>query len=177
MQSHPSPSHPPRLQPNESGSGFGRSHSLRLPPKPVNIPIPPSLAESPYLTSPHSIFRRALSNPPAPSQEDEDWLQDTVPLSWEARNAQGALGAAKSLLSGMSVVVRRDEEDCTPRGRGTDRSKEERKLSDSLSSPPLVRTPKAAVPVRTSSWNQRTTNVPTPQNHHHPLTSTGLSRS
>jgi hypothetical protein len=143
---YPSPtSQMPPARPVSSGSGLGRSHSLRLTSKPVDIPVPPSLAESPYLTSPHSIFRRALSNPPVPSPEDEAWLGDTVPQSWEG---QATLRAAKSLLSGMAVV-RRDEEDCAPRGRSTDRGKEERKLSDSMSSPPLVRIrfPKTAVPV------------------------------
>jgi len=160
--SHPSP--PPR--PASLKSGLGRSHSLRLPSKPVDIPVPPSLAQSPYLTSPHSIFRRALSNPPVPSQEDEDWLRDTVPLSWKDRDVQATLGAAKSLFSGMVVVVRRQEEqDSALRGRSAERVKEERKMSDSMSSPPLVRTrlPKAAIPARTSNWIQRTTVVAPPR--------------
>ena len=99
---------------------MGRSHSLRLPNKPVDIPVPPSLAESPYLTSPNSIFRRALSNPPVPSQEDEEWLRDTVPLSWERQDVQATLGAARSMLTGMVVVVRRDGTDSPPRD-GEDR--------------------------------------------------------
>jgi len=163
-QPHPSPiSQTPRSRPVSLGSGVGQGNSLRLPKKPVDIPVPPSLTESPYLTSPHSIFRRAVSNPPVvPSQEDEEWLRDTVPLSWGGRDVQATLGEAKSLLSGMVVVLRR--EDSTARGRSMDRSKEERKLADSMSSPPLVRTrvPQAAVSTRTSNWIQRTTNVTPP---------------
>lgn len=133
----------------------GRSHSLRLPSKPVDIPVPPSLAQSPHWTSPHSIFRRALSHPPAPSREDEEWLRDTVPLSWEDREA--TLGPAKPEIV---VVVRRQEgEDVKSRGRSSERGNEGRKLSETMSSPPLVRMrlPRADVPTRTSNWIQRTT--------------------
>ncbi|KAF8874623.1 hypothetical protein CPB84DRAFT_570596 [Gymnopilus junonius] len=55
-----------------------RRNSLRLPPQPPAIPIPPSLKQSPYLTAP--IFNREVS-PILPSEEDEKWLQDTIPIA------------------------------------------------------------------------------------------------
>lgn len=58
-----------------------RRKSLRLSNQPINIPIPPSLLESPYLNSPESIFQRAVTSLRHPSKEDEQWLQDTIPLS------------------------------------------------------------------------------------------------
>ena len=63
-----------------------RRRSLRLPSQPINIPVPPSLLQSPYLNSPASIFQRAVSSPQHPSKEDEQWLQDTVPLSPSVRH-------------------------------------------------------------------------------------------
>jgi len=63
-----------------------RRRSLRLPSRPVDIPIPPSLLQSPYLNSPESIFQRNLPSPRQPSEEDEQWLQDTIPLSPNVRN-------------------------------------------------------------------------------------------
>lgn len=62
-----------------------RKKSLRLSNQSINIPIPPSLLESPYLKSPESIFQRAATSPRHPSKEDEQWLQDTVPLPANAR--------------------------------------------------------------------------------------------
>ncbi|KAF5386759.1 hypothetical protein D9615_001818 [Tricholomella constricta] len=67
---------------------FSRRKSLQLPPQPLDIPIPPSLLQSPYLNSPESIFQRTLSAPHKPSEEDEQWLQDTVPLSLDSRDEQ-----------------------------------------------------------------------------------------
>ncbi|KAI0062195.1 hypothetical protein BV25DRAFT_1825621 [Artomyces pyxidatus] len=54
--------------------------SLLHPRKP-DIPVPPSLAHSPLLNSPHSMFRRAYTVVRVPSKRDEDWLRDTVPAS------------------------------------------------------------------------------------------------
>ncbi|KAJ6623419.1 hypothetical protein B0H10DRAFT_2009634 [Mycena sp. CBHHK59/15] len=56
-----------------------RKKSLRIPNQPLKAPIPPSLLQSPHLNSPQSIFRRAVYVPCGPSDEDERWLQDTVP--------------------------------------------------------------------------------------------------
>ena len=47
---------------------------------PADVPIPPSLLHSPYLHSPQSIFRRSAASFRYPSQEDDEWLRDTVPL-------------------------------------------------------------------------------------------------
>ena len=54
-----------------------RQKSLKLLTVTPNSPIPPSLWDSPYLTS--SIFSQTLSSPSLPSDEDEKWLQDTIP--------------------------------------------------------------------------------------------------
>ncbi|KAF8969798.1 hypothetical protein BDZ97DRAFT_1914929 [Flammula alnicola] len=55
-----------------------RRNSLRLPSQPPPIPVPPSLRQSPYLNAP--IFKREISTPRLPSDADERWLQDTVPV-------------------------------------------------------------------------------------------------
>jgi len=60
-------------------SAAPRRNSLRLPPQPPHIPVPPSLKQSPYLNAP--IFQREISSPRLPSEEDERWLQDTIPVS------------------------------------------------------------------------------------------------
>ncbi|KAH7916021.1 hypothetical protein BJ138DRAFT_1122164 [Hygrophoropsis aurantiaca] len=59
-----------------------RSVSLYLPRRPDAIPIPPSLANSPYLLSPDSIFRKKIRHPKSPMQKDDEWLRDLVPLVW-----------------------------------------------------------------------------------------------
>lgn len=66
---------------NRTPSSVFSSDSMA--PRPLNpssfpeAPIPPSLRDSPYLNSPHSIFRSVYS-PQRPS--DERWLMDTVPM-------------------------------------------------------------------------------------------------
>ncbi|KAG9318412.1 hypothetical protein JVU11DRAFT_503 [Chiua virens] len=45
------------------------------------VPIPPSLVNSPYLSSPHSVFRRKPPMLRWPSQEDDEWLRDMVPIN------------------------------------------------------------------------------------------------
>lgn len=60
-------------------SAVPRRNSLRLHPQPPRIPVPPSLKQSPYLNAP--IFKRDIPSPRLPSEEDERWLQDTVPVS------------------------------------------------------------------------------------------------
>jgi len=62
-------------------SAVPRRNSLRLPPQPPHIPVPPSLKQSPYLNAP--LFKRNIPSPRLPSEEDERWLQDTVPVSSE----------------------------------------------------------------------------------------------
>jgi hypothetical protein len=62
-----------------------RRNSLRLPPHPPHIPVPPSLKQSPYLNAP--IFNCDIPSPRLPSEEDERWLQDTVPVASEGRDS------------------------------------------------------------------------------------------
>jgi len=75
----------------------GRSHSkkrsnnrqsLQLPPQRLDGPIPPSLLQSHYLNSPESIFQRSVSASHIPSEEDEQWLQDTVPLALDPQDKE-----------------------------------------------------------------------------------------
>lgn len=56
-----------------------------------SVPIPPSLVSSPYLNSP--IFRREFSPPPPPSEQDELWLQDTIPLPSTSSSSTGSLAS------------------------------------------------------------------------------------
>ncbi|KAE9406456.1 hypothetical protein BT96DRAFT_253661 [Gymnopus androsaceus JB14] len=68
--------------PSSPNQDLGRATSMRLcNRRDVNIPIPPSLLQSPHLNSPWSPFQRTDSVPSTPSEEDEQWLGDTVPLS------------------------------------------------------------------------------------------------
>ncbi|THU99384.1 hypothetical protein K435DRAFT_853424 [Dendrothele bispora CBS 962.96] len=68
----------------------GRHSSLKLT-KPVHIPIPPSLLQSPHL-NPESIFQKPASVPSTPSEADERWLQDTVPVA-RTKDADGNLSS------------------------------------------------------------------------------------
>ncbi|KAG6813600.1 hypothetical protein H0H92_009217 [Tricholoma furcatifolium] len=80
------------------GAIFDRRKSLQLPHRPMDVPIPPSLLESPYL-GPKSIFQRTPSAPhDRPTEEDERWLQDTVPLSPDAKR-KGHLSTSSSVSS------------------------------------------------------------------------------
>jgi len=103
-----------------------RRHSLCIPAQPPPIPIPPSLRESPYLNA--TLFKYDLSLPRSPSDEDERWLQDTVPLTQGRTVAKGAVD-----LNRRGSIVRRS---CQP-GRDTpttDRSV----ISPPPQSPPIV---------------------------------------
>jgi len=57
-----------------------RRGSLQLPPR-LDIPIPPTLLQSPYVNSLEALSQRSLSVGARPSAEDERWLQDTVPIT------------------------------------------------------------------------------------------------
>jgi hypothetical protein len=81
--------------------GIGNTRRSTSFPKPRAIPIPPSLIQSPYLNSPQSIFRRSSSAPRLPSEEDDEWLRDTVPLRGRVDRA----GSGYPLLPRMAVVV------------------------------------------------------------------------
>ncbi|PPQ89117.1 hypothetical protein CVT25_006489 [Psilocybe cyanescens] len=71
-----------------------RRNSLRLPHQPPSTPIPPSLRQSPYLNAP--IFKREISSPMFPTEEDEKWLQDTVPIASTSSDPARSPGSAKS---------------------------------------------------------------------------------
>ncbi|KAF5330707.1 hypothetical protein D9619_005968 [Psilocybe cf. subviscida] len=70
---------------------MNRRNSLRLPPQPPPAPVPPSLIKSPYLNAP--VFSSNLTSPRLPSEQDERWLQDTVPIS-TSKSTEAASGAA-----------------------------------------------------------------------------------
>lgn len=57
-----------------------RSSFLTCRRRPDAAPIPPTLVNSPYLSSPNSVFRRKTSVPKWPSQEEDEWLRDMVPV-------------------------------------------------------------------------------------------------
>lgn len=88
-----------------------RRHSLRIPAQPPPTPIPPSLRESPYLNA--TLFNHDLSLPRLPSDEDERWLQDTVPLAQE-----GTTNAKASGVDRKGSIVRRSWP-VDPRSRNT----------------------------------------------------------
>ncbi|KAF8559507.1 hypothetical protein OG21DRAFT_1492832 [Imleria badia] len=57
-----------------------RSSILTCHRRPDATPIPPTLVNSPYLSSPNSVFRRKIPLPRWPSQQDDVWLGDMVPM-------------------------------------------------------------------------------------------------
>ncbi|KAG2146926.1 uncharacterized protein EDB93DRAFT_457114 [Suillus bovinus] len=61
----------------------GRSVSLHLPKQSNPTPVPPSLTNSPHLSSPYSMFRQKPPLLKTPSQEDDEWLRDMVPMNSE----------------------------------------------------------------------------------------------
>lgn len=96
MQSTPKTPSPQRKVMHD----LSRNRSLRLPSQPAHIPIPPTLLQSPYLNSPQSIFQRAVSTPRLPTEEDEQWLQDTIPLHQAAAAADGETKGRASTAHG-----------------------------------------------------------------------------
>jgi hypothetical protein len=90
-----------------------RRHSLRIPAQPPPTPIPPSLRESPYLNA--TLFNHDLSLPRLPSDEDERWLQDTVPLTQGGTtNAKGSGVDRKGSIVRRSWPVDPRSRDTTP---------------------------------------------------------------
>ncbi|OJA10409.1 hypothetical protein AZE42_03552 [Rhizopogon vesiculosus] len=79
----------------------GRSSSLHLPKQCDPIPIPPSLANSPHLLSPYSIFRRKSAVLKTPSKEHDEWLRDMVPLDWD----KGTFGKQLSSMTSAAISV------------------------------------------------------------------------
>ncbi|TFY57300.1 hypothetical protein EVG20_g8602 [Dentipellis fragilis] len=62
-----------------------------LHPRKLDVPVPPSLAHSPLLLNPHSIFRRSYTTTRVPTKRDEEWLRDTVPAPSAAHHSKGVL--------------------------------------------------------------------------------------
>ncbi|KAG2077805.1 hypothetical protein BDR04DRAFT_1087387 [Suillus decipiens] len=92
----------------------GRSLSLHLPKRSDPTPVPPSLTNSPHLSSPHSIFRQKLAMPKTPSQEDDEWLRDMVPMN------SGQSTFDEILLRTSSQVQKKSQEESS--GRSSSRS-------------------------------------------------------
>ncbi|KDR73453.1 hypothetical protein GALMADRAFT_141947 [Galerina marginata CBS 339.88] len=90
---------------SDNTASFPRRNSLRIPPQPPQIPMPPSLQKSPYLNA--SMFKREASTPGLPSEEDEKWLQDTVPISaTTSAFAEGARScSAKARLDRRGSII------------------------------------------------------------------------
>lgn len=84
----------------------GRSASLHLPKQCDPTPVPPSLTNSPHLSSPYSVFRRKPAFLKTPSQEDDEWLRDMVPMSRE----QGAFDENSSSASPPSTSIQKQWE-------------------------------------------------------------------
>ena len=57
-----------------------RSSFFTCSRRPDATPIPPTLVNSPYLSSPNSVFRRKTSVLRWPSQANDEWLRDMVPM-------------------------------------------------------------------------------------------------
>ncbi|KAJ3935439.1 MAG: hypothetical protein NXY57DRAFT_493737 [Lentinula lateritia] len=114
-----------------------RAASLRLcNAKTIDVPIPPSLLQSPYLNSPMSPFQKASSAPCTPSREDEQWLRDTIPLS----NHSAPLGRSASTKENVQRRTcsspKCSDIDTTERGEVMDKTARNR---IGPYSPPLVR--------------------------------------
>ncbi|KAI0041560.1 hypothetical protein FA95DRAFT_1565296 [Auriscalpium vulgare] len=67
------PTRPPLVR-NHSAKSLLRNRTI------PDVPVPPSLADSPLLNSPRSVFRRTHSTLRLPTKRDEEWLGDTVPV-------------------------------------------------------------------------------------------------
>ncbi|KAF9264879.1 hypothetical protein L218DRAFT_1076316 [Marasmius fiardii PR-910] len=117
--------------PRNSRKDAGR---LRLPSlQTTPLPIPPSLLQSPYLTSPQSILFQtpATSNlPSTPTAEDETWLRDTIPISGEHTTGEGS-----SQRGSLQVVIKSEVQI----SEGSRRSNP----STAPPSPPLIRAHKS----------------------------------
>lgn len=119
-----------------STKSMNRRNSLRLPPQPPPAPVPPSLIKSPYLNAP--VFSSNPTSPRFPSEQDERWLQDTVPIS-TSKSIDSAAGAADRRGSVVHPPSRR------PQGLGITLSNGNGNNHSSFSAYP--RTPGARTPI------------------------------
>lgn len=95
----------------------GRSVSLHLPKRCDPTPVPPSLTNSPHLSSPRSVFRQKPAMPKTPSQEDDEWLRDMVPMNSGQSTFDEIL-----LRSSSQVQNTLQEESLSSSGRSSSRS-------------------------------------------------------
>ncbi|KAG6889730.1 hypothetical protein C0995_015028 [Termitomyces sp. Mi166 len=79
-------------------ASINRRKSLQLSHHSLAAPIPPSLLQSPYL-DPQSIFQRTFFAPHYPTEEDEKWLQDTVPLEYDKKRGRFSTSSTSSSIS------------------------------------------------------------------------------
>ncbi|KAN0077353.1 hypothetical protein V8E55_011208 [Tylopilus felleus] len=64
---------------HDSVSHRTTKRSSLLSRRPNATPIPPTLVNSHYLSSPNSVFRRKITVPKWPSYQEDEWLRDMVP--------------------------------------------------------------------------------------------------
>ncbi|KAG1800830.1 uncharacterized protein HD556DRAFT_1200781, partial [Suillus plorans] len=88
----------------------GRSVSLHLPKQCDPTPVPPSLTNSPHLSSPYSVFRRQPAFLKTPSQEDDEWLRDMVPMNSEQGAFEENLLSASQPVTPVVVAVQKQWE-------------------------------------------------------------------
>lgn len=130
--SPPKPSHSGVTSPRSPKRDLGRATSMRrlCAGKDVNIPIPPSLLQSPHLNSPWSPFQRTDSTPSTPSANDEEWLRDTIPLS---------AGSSRVGRSDSTKENSRSPRSPRTEGRGVANMSNRMRPDATPTSPPLVR--------------------------------------
>ncbi|KAG2041975.1 hypothetical protein BDR03DRAFT_946082, partial [Suillus americanus] len=93
----------------------GRSASLHLPKRCDPTPVPPSLTNSPHLSSPFSVFRRKQATVKTPSHEDDEWLRDMVPMD----RGQGTFGENFLSASSPATSVQETQQNTPPLSTGS----------------------------------------------------------
>ncbi|EGN96001.1 hypothetical protein SERLA73DRAFT_141105 [Serpula lacrymans var. lacrymans S7.3] len=95
-------------KPTATGSRHTRTSSFHRPRRDLEreTRIPPSLIQSPHLLSPQSIFQKKTV-PQTPSREDEEWLRDTVPLTWDSSRRNTVLHLVDSRVP-LAHELRKD---------------------------------------------------------------------
>ncbi|KAL5490472.1 hypothetical protein ACEPAI_5305 [Sanghuangporus weigelae] len=117
------------------------SHLHRTGPGALVIPIPPTLANSPHLQSPNSIFRRPHAGPRAsPDVEEERWLRDTVPIGSAAppsplTTGPPATGSGLGYTRTTAAAAANSASADASQGRGRSASTSTRTISSPSTSP------------------------------------------
>ncbi|KAG1754251.1 hypothetical protein EDB19DRAFT_641414 [Suillus lakei] len=97
----------------------GRSASLHLPKRCDPTPVPPSLTNSPHLSSPYSVFRRKSAILTTPSQEDDEWLRDMVPMTREQGTSDEKLLSASPPATSVQKQWEISQMDSSPSSSGS----------------------------------------------------------